>query len=82
MIKAVYLARNSYPHDRHLEDRVIALLAIRLGIETIPKTLGVLSWLAAFTAVISGLAFWGIWRWGHAFERAKQNKEDHPYRYE
>lgn len=38
MVKAVYLAGNSYPHDRHLEDRVIALLATRLGIETIPQS--------------------------------------------
>ena len=35
MVKAVYLAGNSYPHDRHLEDRVIALLATCLGIDTI-----------------------------------------------
>jgi pimeloyl-ACP methyl ester carboxylesterase len=38
LVKAVYLAGNSYPHDRHLEDRVIALLASRLGIETIPQS--------------------------------------------
>ncbi len=38
MVKAVYLAGNSYPHDRHLEDRVIAQLATRLGIETIPQS--------------------------------------------
>ena len=38
MVKAVYLAGNSYPNDRHLEDRVITLLATRLGIDTIPQS--------------------------------------------
>jgi len=38
LVKAVYLAGNSYPHDRHLEERVIELLASRLGIGTIPQS--------------------------------------------
>ena len=37
MVKAVYLAGDSYPHDRHLDERVIQLLATKLDLETIPQ---------------------------------------------
>ncbi|MBZ1351006.1 hypothetical protein KZZ10_10150 [Alcaligenaceae bacterium LF4-65] len=38
MVKAVYLAGNSYPGDRALEERVTQFLSARLGISTYPQS--------------------------------------------
>ncbi len=38
MVKAVYLAGNSYPHDSALEERVTHFLSARLGISTYPQS--------------------------------------------
>ena len=37
MVKAVYLAGNSYPYDRALEERVTQFLCARLGLGTYPQ---------------------------------------------
>lgn len=37
MVKAVYLAGNSYPHDHALEERVTQFLSARLNISTYPQ---------------------------------------------